>query len=309
MASVVFMGTPLFARRVLEQLYEEDVQVAGVVSQPDALVGRKKALTETPVHQLAAEHGTPVFQPEKIREDFQAVLDWKPDLILTCAYGQFLPEKLLRCAPLGSFNLHASLLPKYRGGAPIQRAIMNGETATGMTLMKMDRRMDAGDIIAKKKVDIGPDETYGQLEMRLMECAAQLLHEQIGPLVEGTYPSQKQDESQMTLAPILSPEEERIDFSRGYRRAYDQIRALIPHPGGYAYAQGRKIKFWEASRSDLATAEGDGTILSLIGGKLAIACGGKVLLIGEVQMEGKKRCRAKDFWNGAGRHLAGVKLQ
>ncbi len=309
MVNVLFMGTPEFARRMLEQLYkEENVNVTGVVCQPDQKVGRKQILTAPPVKVLALSHGTPVYQPVKMRNDYEELLHLGADMIITCAYGQIVPDEVLNCVPMGAYNLHASLLPKLRGGAPIQRAIMNGMMKTGMTLMKMSSRMDAGDMIAKSEVEIEEADTYGSLEEKLMDASAKLLHDSLPSLIDGTYTAVPQDESSATFAPTIKPEEEKISFNGSYRDVYNHIRGLLPRPGVYANVEDKKLKFWSVSVSEMTTDCPNGQILPFIGGNLCVACAGRVLVFEEVQYEGKKRCSAKDFKNGIGRTLVGKRF-
>lgn len=305
----LFMGTADFALAVLEQLYKEEaVEVVGIVSQPDRELGRKKVLTATPTKKFGVEHQIPVFQPVKLRKDFQNIMDLKPDLIITCAYGQMIPDEILALPKLGIYNLHGSLLPYFRGGAPIQRAIMAGAIKTGMTLMKTVSKMDAGDMIAKKEVEIPQTYTYGQLSLDLQKAAVELLHENINSLISGNYESIPQDEAQVSFAYNIKPEEEKIDFTKGYTETYNHIRALIPNPVSYALVKDQKIKFWEVEVSEITTDEPDGEILPFINDKLCVACQGRVLCFNEVQLEGKSRCSAKDLKNGYGKQLVGLIL-
>ena len=185
MTRVVFMGTPDFSVPVLETIIKDGYEVVGVVTQPDRPVGRKRLLTPTPVKQKALEHGIPVFQPEKIREDYQTVLDWNPDLIITAAFGQIIPKVLLDAPKFGCINVHASLLPKYRGGAPIHQAIIDGEAETGVTIMYMDVKMDTGDMISKVVVPIGEKDHTGSMFEKLSEAGAKLLSQTLPELLAG----------------------------------------------------------------------------------------------------------------------------
>ena len=309
MVKVMFMGTPMFAKRILEQLYlEENAEVIAVVTQPDQPVGRKQVMTPPEVKVLAQQHNTPVYQPVKLRKEYGQLLSLGADMIITCAYGQIVPDEVLNCVPLGAFNLHASLLPKLRGGAPIQRAIMNGMMKTGMTLMKMSSRMDAGDMIAKSEVEIEQSDDYGTLEEKLMDSGVKLLHEWFDRLCAKDYTAEPQKEEEATFAPIIRPEEEKITFTGNYRDVYNHIRGLLPRPGVYAKVEDRILKFWHVSVSEMTTDRPDGEILPFIGGNLCVALAGRVLVFEEVQYEGKKRCAARDFKNGVGRTLVGKRF-
>lgn len=301
---IVFMGTPEFAQTVLQKLLENGFPVVGVVTQPDAYVGRKKVLTFSPVKKLALEHNIPVLQPVKIRLDYQAVLDLEPTLIITCAYGQIIPQILLDAPKYGCINTHGSLLPKYRGGAPIQRSIINGETETGITLMYMDAKMDEGDILVQKKIEIAKDDTSTTLFRKLSFLAADMLVENLESILKGEIKPVKQDHSQATYAYNLKKTDEMIDFSRSAEEIANQIRGLSEEPGAYGVIAGEKLKLFVPDHTDENTAEA-GTVVGMKNGMLCIACGKGSLLVREVQPEGKKRMSAKDFYNGKGKSLTG----
>ena len=305
---IVFMGTPEFAQTVLQKLLENDFPVVGVVTQPDAYVGRKKVLTYSPVKKLALEHNIPVLQPVKIRLDYQAVLDLQPTLIITCAYGQIIPQILLDAPKYGCINTHGSLLPKYRGGAPIQRAIINGETETGITLMYMDAKMDEGDILVQKTLPIAKDDTSTSLFRKLSYLAADMLVENLEAILKGEIRPVKQDHSQATYAYNLKKIDEMIDFSRPAEEIANQIRGLSEEPGAYGVICGEKLKLFVPDHIDEATAE-PGTVVGMKDGMLCIACGKGSLLVREVQPEGKKRMPAKDFYNGKGKSLTGKRFE
>ncbi|MBR2552784.1 MAG: methionyl-tRNA formyltransferase [Erysipelotrichaceae bacterium] len=302
------MGTPEFAQTVLQKLLENDFPVVGVVTQPDAYVGRKKILTYSPVKKLALEHNIPVLQPVKIRLDYQAVLDLRPTLIITCAYGQIIPQILLDAPKYGCINTHGSLLPKYRGGAPIQRAIINGETETGITLMYMDAKMDEGDILVQKTLPIAKDDTSTSLFRKLSYLAADMLVENLEAILKGEIRPVKQDHSQATYAYNLKKIDEMIDFSRPAEEIANQIRGLSEEPGAYGVIAGEKLKLFVPDHIDEATAE-PGTVVGMKDGMLCIACGKGSLLVREVQPEGKKRMPAKDFYNGKGKSLTGKQFE
>ena len=211
---IVFMGTPEFGCAILQELIDEGRNVVGIVCQPDKLVGRKQVLTFPAAKNLALEHDIPVIQPIRIRTDYEGVLALKPDLIVTCAYGQFIPDAVLDYPALGCINVHTSLLPALRGGAPIQHAIIDGYDKTGVTVMEMSSRMDAGAIIAQRECAIDINDTYGSLHDRLMPVAASLLRDTIDSVINKTYTAIPQDEDKVTFGLNITKEEERIDFSR-----------------------------------------------------------------------------------------------
>lgn len=302
---VVFMGTPDFACAILDSLMKCPVEVVGVVSQPDKKVGRDQQIRETPVHKRANEYLIPVVQPEKIKLDFQAVLDFQPDLIVTCAYGQLVPQEVLDCPKYGCINVHASLLPKYRGGAPIHYAIIKGESQSGVTLMQMVKKMDAGDCIATKTVDIGPNDTTEILHDRLMEAGSCLLQESLMDYLNGKIIPVAQNEKEVSFAWNITKEQEQIDFSKSAHEIYNQIRGLISWPVGYGIVNKQKMKFWAAQLQSQTTNQISGTILGFNEQGMQVAAGGQVLTLSEIQLEGKKRISAKEFYHGKGKTLLG----
>ena len=227
---IVFMGTATFSEAVLKNLIQHDYNIVQVVSQPDRRVGRKKELKMPEVKVVALEHDIPVFQPQRIKEDYQAILDMQPDLIITAAYGQMIPQEVLDCPRLGCINVHASLLPKYRGGAPVHYAILNGDEKTGVTIMYMVKKMDAGNIIYQKETPIAYDETVGELYDRLSTLGAEAIVEAMPSIIEGTNASIPQDESKVTYSPVISREQEKIDFNRPAIEIYNHVRGLNPWP-------------------------------------------------------------------------------
>ncbi len=221
---VIFMGTPEFSVHILNRLSTLECEIVGVISQPDRKVGRKQILTQTPVKTRALDLGYLVIQPEKIGDAFETIVQLKPDLIVTCAYGQFIPERLLKLPIFGSVNIHASLLPKYRGGAPIHMAIMQGETESGITLMRMVKKMDAGDILYQAKCPILITDTVQDLHDRLAVLGANLLEEHFKDLCQMNVPSTPQDESLVTYAYNITPEQEFVSFNRQTLVVYHHIR-------------------------------------------------------------------------------------
>ena len=292
---VVFMGTPLFATNVLKELIN-NTNVVLVVSQKDSLVGRKKELTPSPVKKLAIENDIPVFTPDKIREDFEIVRKMKPDLIVTCAYGQILPEELLNIPSIASINVHASLLPKYRGGAPIQRSIMNGDKETGITIMYMDKGMDTGDIISSESIKIENDDNLETLSDKLSILGSKLLIETLPSIIDGTNKRIKQDNDSATIAPIISKEDEYIDFNDTTINVYNKIRALNPNPGAYFKINNEIMKVYEARigenramPSDISNTYKDGIGIGTKDGEIIIT---------KIKPAGKKIMNARDYLNG-----------
>ncbi len=303
---IVFMGTPDFSVPILRSLIEANYDVVAVVTQPDRPVGRKKILTPPPVKVEAEKHEIDVLQPEKIREreEVENVLAYKPDLIITAAYGQILPKALLDGPPLGCINVHASLLPKYRGGAPIHQAIIDGEKETGVTIMYMVEKLDAGDIISQVKVPIEEDDHVGSLHDKLSEAGATLLIETLPRLIKGEISPVKQDEAKATFAKNITRDMEELDWSRGGTELYNQIRGLHPWPVAYTTLEGKTFKIWWAEKVPAQTQLPPGTIERIEADGFVVKTGDDISLkITDVQPFGKKRMSAASFLRGAGKHL------
>jgi len=302
--NIVFMGTPAFAVPSLEMLIEEGYNVAAVVTQPDRPQGRKKVLTPTPVKEAALRHGIPVLQPQRLRnpEAVAELAEYKPDLIVTAAYGQILPKSVLDMPPLGCLNVHGSLLPAYRGGAPIQRSIINGEKVTGITLMYMAEGLDTGDMIARVEVPIEDDDTAGTMFDKLSLAGARLLKEQLPTLVQGKVAAEPQDESKATYAPNLTREDEKIDWTKTSRQIYDQIRGLVPYSGGFTLWNGDVFKVWACAKPEKSDqGKGDaepGTVLEVGESGIVVKTGDGVLTLLTVQPSGKKAMDAAQFARG-----------
>jgi len=299
---IVFMGTPEFAVPSLRALAASGYWIAAVVSQPDRPQGRKQLLMPTPVKAAAEELGIPVLQPERVRrpEAVEAIAAYKPDLIVTAAYGQILPKSLLDLPRLGCINVHGSLLPKYRGGAPIQRAIMNGETVTGVTIIYMAEGLDTGDMISRVEVPIEPDDTAGTLFAKLSEAGAGLLVRTLPGIIAGTARAVPQNDAEATYAPNLTREDERLDWSRGAKQLYDQVRGLLPFAGGYTLLNGEVFKVWQCRPADGPGGGADarpGTIRAA-GGRLFVAAGDGWLELLQVQPAGKKAMPAAEWLKG-----------
>lgn len=302
--NIVFMGTPAFAVPSLEMLIAEGYTIAAVVTQPDRPQGRKKVLTPTPVKEAALRHGIPVLQPQRLRnpEAVAELAEYKPDLIVTAAYGQILPKSVLDMPALGCLNVHGSLLPAYRGGAPIQRSIINGESVTGITLMYMAEGLDTGDMIARAEVPIEDDDTAGTMFEKLSQAGAELLRRELPRLVKGKVEAEPQDDSKATYAPNLTRDDEKIDWSRTSREIYDQIRGLVPYSGGFTLWNGEVFKVWAAAKPDSAQKpSGDaqpGTVLELQEKGIVVKTGDGTLTLLTVQPSGKKAMDAAQFVRG-----------
>ncbi|WP_223066472.1 methionyl-tRNA formyltransferase [Paenibacillus caui] len=301
--NIVFMGTPQFAVPSLEMLIEEGYRVAGVVTQPDRPQGRKKILTPTPVKEAALKHGIPVLQPQRMRapEAVAEVVALKPDLIVTAAYGQILPKAVLELPKFGCLNVHGSLLPKYRGGAPIQRAIINGEKDTGITLMYMAEGLDTGDMIAKTVVPIEADDTSGSVFEKLSVAGAQLLREQLPLILEGRADRIPQNDAESTYAPNLSRDDEKIDWSADSESIRNRVRGLLPFAGGFTLWNGAVFKVWEVKKcepSGKRDGQAPGTVVGLSDKGIEVQTGDGSVLLTRIQPAGKKAMDASEFLRG-----------
>lgn len=301
---IVFMGTASFSKEVLERLLENEYNIIAVVTQPDRYVGRKKVLTMPEVKEVALAHNIPVYQPPRIKVEYQAIVDLEADLIITAAYGQIVPVELLEAPRLGCINVHASLLPKFRGGAPVHYAIIEGEEVTGVTIMYMAKKMDAGNIISQIEVPIGSDETTGELYDRLSVAGANLLLETLPSVLEGTNSSIEQDESLVTYAPTISHEQEKLDFNKSAKQVYNQVRGMNPWPGAYTVYQEKVVKIWAGKIHQCENAkkhhehQANGTIVKIFKDAIGIKTGDGIYLVTELQIAGKKRMLVKDYLNG-----------
>ena len=300
---IVFMGTPTFGREILKCLHQNGYDVVLAVCQPDKYVGRKHVLTGCEVKQYCIENNIEVFQPVKIREDYTRVLQVNPDLIVTCAYGQIIPKIILdKCKCI---NVHASLLPKLRGGAPIQHAIIDGYSTTGITIMEMSNKMDAGDIISQSSIDIDINDTYSSLHDKLITVATRLLLDTIGSVIDNSYVAIKQNENEVTFGYNILPQQEHIDFNKSYMLVYNQIRGLADVPYAYGIVEGKKVKLCQVSTSDIVSENVNGTIVFVSKG-LGVVVDNRVIVIEKLQLEGKNITSAKDFRNGVARNWQGV---
>lgn len=296
--SIVFMGTPDFAVPVLQGLIDH-YKVRAVVTQPDRPVGRSGELRPSPVKKLAEENTILVLQPENLKEEWQLITDLKPTLIVTCAYGQIVPRELLVYPIYGCINVHASLLPKLRGGAPIHRAIIEGFKETGITIMHMNPKLDQGDIISQKKVEITDTETASSLHDKLSIIGRDLLLETLPSIIDGTAPRIKQDEEQATFAFNISKEDEKLDFSLLKKQVYNKVRGLNSWPGAYFTLEGKRIKVWECYMSDNNYSNlMDGQISNIYPDGFGIKVSNGEIIVTVIQPEGKQKMLASSFVNG-----------
>ncbi len=299
---VVFMGTPEFAANTLREVIDAGYNVVGVVSQPDKPVGRKREIKPTPVKEVALAHDIPVLQPAKIQEDYQGLLDLKPDLIITAAYGQIVPMAVLEAPQYGAINVHASLLPKYRGGAPIHQAIIDGETETGVTIMYMVDKLDAGDMLSKIIVPIEERDTVGTMFDKLSAAGAKVLIETLPQLIAGTLTPEAQREEDVTFSPNISRERERLDFSRSGEELYNQIRGMNPFPSAYTLLGSDRLKVYFAEKVPGRGSAGE--IIALEADGPVVATGSDTALkLVDVQPAGKKRMDGATFMRGVGQTL------
>ncbi|MEA4992949.1 MAG: methionyl-tRNA formyltransferase [Oscillibacter sp.] len=298
---VLFMGTPEFAVASLRRLVEDGHEICGVITQPDKPKNRGMKLIPTPVKECAVTLGIDVFQPQKARdgEAMDLVRRLAPELIVAAAYGKILPEELLNYPKHGSINVHSSLLPKYRGAAPINWAILNGDRETGVSIMYMVDKLDAGDVISKIKTPIRPDEDAQALTARLAELGADALSEAIAAIESGTAVRTAQDEEASTYAPMLSRDLSPIDWTKSAHAVNCQIRGLIPWPAASAVVDGRAMKVFKSQETGEETSAEPGTLLSADKRGIAVACGdGKALYLTEIQADGGKRMPVADYLRG-----------
>ena len=295
---VVFMGTPEFSVPVLEGLIE-NYQVIGVVSQPDRRVGRKQEIIYSPVKEVAIQHHIPVFQPEKIRKDYEQILALEPEIIITCAYGQIIPKAILDYPKYGCINVHASLLPKLRGGAPIHHAIMDGYHKTGITIMHMDEAMDCGDIISQRETEITDYDTMESLHDRLCVIGKELLLDTLPLIIDGTAKRVAQKDDEVTYAYNIKREEEYLDFSKTSLELFNQIRGLSPFPGSSCVIADKEFKVYLARIEKIDTSKSaPGQILHIYKDGIGIATGDYELVLLDIKPFGKKRMLASSFVNG-----------
>ncbi|MDT2613084.1 methionyl-tRNA formyltransferase [Enterococcus dongliensis] len=303
MTKIIFMGTPAFSVPILESLITAGYEVAAVVTQPDRPVGRKKIITPTPVKEAALKHNLLVLQPEKISgsPEMEKIKELAPDLLITAAFGQFLPEKLLQVPKLGAINVHASLLPKYRGGAPVHYAIMEGESKTGVTIMEMIKKMDAGGIFSQQEIAITKQDDVGTMFEKLSQVGKELLLKTLPKIISGELKPIPQDEANVTFSPNISREQEAIDWEKTAEEVDNQVRGMHPWPVAFTTYKGTRWKIFRVTPLEEETTAVPGTIITRNKKALHIACGGgTVVAIDELQPAGKAKQTIQAFLNGSG---------
>jgi len=306
MKKIIFMGTPQFAAYILEQLLatKQDLyEVVAVVSQPDKPVGRKRILTPTPVKEIALKHQLPVLQPQKIRDAYEVLAAYQPDLIITAAYGQIVPENILTLPTYKCINVHGSLLPKYRGGAPIHYAIMNGDCKTGITIMYMAKKMDAGDMLYQQEIPILAEDTLETMFQKLQVLGATMLQEMLPEFFAGTIVATPQDETQVTYSPTIKKAECQIDWQKSAVEIFNHVRGLSPIPATFTILGDTQIKLYQVTVCDQVATAPAGTIIAVDSKKCYVATGDGVIALLDLQVSGKKRQKITEIMNGVGRTL------
>lgn len=301
MKKIIFMGTPDFAVPILQSLIQSEYEVVLVVTQPDRPKGRKRTLTAPPVKEEAEKSGIPVLQPEKLSKEYEELFKYEADLIVTAAYGQLLPKAVLDFPEYGCINVHASLLPELRGGAPIHYSLLEGKKETGITIMYMAEKLDAGDIISQEKVPILKSDHVGTLHDTLSIVGAKLLMETLPSIFAGTNDRIKQDENKATYAPNISREQERIDWNRSNEDIYNHIRGLHPWPVAYAKYNGERMKIWWAELDEeLYENNQPGEIVRVNDNEsFTVVCGNnKGITVTDFQLAGRKRMKVSEFLRG-----------
>lgn len=293
---VIFMGTPEFAVPILQMLIE-NTEVLLVVTQPDKEVGRKKEKKFSPIKELAIKNNIETFQPIKIKEDYKYILEKNPDIIITCAYGQIIPNELIETPKYGAINVHASLLPKLRGGAPIHHAIIDGYKKTGITIMYMSSKMDAGDIISQKEITINDKDNVGTLHDKLSKIGTELLKETLPLIFEQKNERIKQNEEEVTFGYNITREEEKIDFNKTAEQVYNQIRGLNPFPLAYAILNEEETKIIEANINEKTIGK-VGKITEITKNSIIVKCKDKSIEITKIKPFGKRIMEVKDYLNG-----------
>ena len=292
---VVFMGTPDFAVPILEKLIT-DTEVLLVVTQPDKVRGRNNKISFSPIKEIAVKNNIEVFQPEKIKQDYQTIIDKNPDIIITAAYGQIIPEELLFFTKYKAINVHASLLPKYRGGAPINRAIENGEKYLGITIMYMDKLMDNGDMISQRKIELKEEDNFDTMNKKLSILGRDLLMDTLPSIINSTNERIKQKEEDVTIIKLLNKEELLIDFNNDFVSVFNKIRSLDSVPGAYTFLNNKKYKLYDV-RLGKNIIDEIGKVVE-IKDYLEIAWKNGTIKVYSIQEEGKKKMNIKDFFNG-----------
>lgn len=294
---IVYMGTPEFGLPTLEAI-NLAYNVVGVVCQPDK-VGNRNEVKYCPIKDFAIKNNIPILQLESIKNEYKSVIDLEPDMIVTCAYGQIVPKELLDYPKYGCINIHASLLPKLRGGAPIHRAIIEGHKETGVTIMKMVPKMDAGDIISQEKIEILDEDTVGTLHDKLSILGKDLILKTIPAIVSGTATYTKQNESDATFAWIIKKEDEHLNFNLTFREIINKVRGLNPFPGCYCMLSGRRLKIWKCTYgTSICDTALVGQIIKIYDNGIGVKVSNGEIIITELQLEGKRKMSANEFLNG-----------
>lgn len=304
--NVLFMGSPSFSVPVLEEL-NKNVNIVGVVTAPDAYVGRKKVLTMCPVKEKAIGLGLKVYSPIKLRNDFEFIKELNPDMIITCAYGQILSEEILNIPKLGCFNLHGSLLPKYRGGAPIHYALLNGDEKTGITLMYMDKGMDSGDMIAKEEIKIEDNDNIESLTNKLSIIASKMIIKYLPSLIDGTNNREKQDSSKVTFSPIITRKDEHLDFNVTAKEIYNRYRMLSPNPLPNIKIDDIEYKIAECKIVDASGKVS--TVVSKDKNSFTIMAKDKGIMVTKIKPIGKNIMNVRDFFNGYHEEIIGKEVK
>lgn len=306
MKRIIFMGTPEFAVPILEGLNQEELEIVAVVTQPDQRVGRKRKITPPPVKVKAEELGLEVFQPETITDsnNVEILKEMNPDLIITAAYGQILPTELLEYPTYGALNVHASLLPKYRGGAPIHHAVYHGDEKTGVTIIGMTERLDAGPMYARSEIKIQNNDDTGSLFEKLSELGREILLDMLPAFFEGDITPHEQNEKEAIYSPAITRSQEEIKWEKNANQIERHVRALRPEPGAYTLLTGERMKIWKTLVSDKETEAQPGTIIEITKKNILVACGERsVLILKEIQPAGKNPMPVANYLSGAGRDL------
>ena len=294
---VVFMGTPTFSVPVLEKLIES-TNVVLVVSQPDREKDRKGNILPTPTKKIALDNNIEVYQPSKIKESYEYINSLNPDIVITCAYGQIIPEQILNYPKYGCINVHGSLLPKLRGGAPIHHAIINGDDKTGITIMYMDKLMDSGDIISQEELKILDNDNLDSVYEKMSHLGAKLLIKTLPSIIDGTNSRIKQNASEVTFGYNITKEEEKIDFSKNSKDIHNRIRGLSSIPGAYCFLDDKRMKVYQSEITEKKSTSEAGKIVDINKTGIYVNTGDFIIKLIDIKLEGKKRCLVKDFMNG-----------
>ena len=294
---VVFMGTPTFSVPILEGLIKT-TNVVLVVSQPDREKDRKGNLLATPIKEVAKRNQIDIYQPANIKNEYQKIIDYKPDIIITCAYGQIIPEQLLNYPKYGCVNVHGSLLPKLRGGAPIHHALINGDEYTGITIMYMDKKMDSGDIISQEKLTILPEDNLDSLYEKMSYLGESLLLKTLPTIINGTNKRIKQKEADVTFGLNITKEEEKLAFTKPSIEIHNLIRGLSSTPGAYCMLNNKRIKVYKSELTNLKSIAEPGTIEKVDKTGIYVNTIDNIIKFTDIKIEGKKRCLVRDFING-----------